>query len=81
MPDSPYKRESKSSCIKYFNCNEFGHKTSECKKEKTKRKKDEEGETSTKTEPVNSYNPPKGIYKTIGILKDKINEEEFNIFI
>jgi len=66
---------NKSKGIKCFKCNEFGHKALNCKKEKPKKMKYTE-EITKKTEPVNSVNTLRGMYKTIR-LKDK----EFNALV
>jgi len=57
--------------MKCFNCNEFGHKASDCKKEKTKKKKDKE-DASTKSEAISSVSASRKMCKTIELRTKKI---------
>lgn len=55
--------------MKCFNCNEFGHKYPECKKEKTKKERKRRGINEDRI----NLNTTRNMYKTIEIQNKKMN--------
>lgn len=69
---------------KCFRCNEFGPKSLDCKKEKSKKMKKSSDKDTKKIEAVNSLSAPKDMYKTIVIKGKRFNAlvdtgSQFNI--